>query len=257
MRSQGHHSEFKSIHRSLGTAACLTSWPVLEKKKPTSLGKFSHARAKEGLLSCAIIGCVAFYNQQWAALNRLMKAKAAFRCCSTNSVFNRSKWQKKRLHLHVSHCKFPQMLCHYVVAPGKEKKAELVRSIASCGTDRGKVFPVIRKSRKFFSYCGSSTDSFSHHTVSSVVQLWTDKNKEGRRKMKMFLLSLKAHTHRSVTKMIYCSLSAPLHSSKIPQSTTALSVLSRFKHQSEKHSLHTNPPCVTGKWVYVSLPGWD
>lgn len=116
--------------------------------------------------------------------------------------------------------------------PRKRKKAELVRLIASCGTDRGKVFPVIRKSRKFFSYCGSSTDSFSHHTVSSVVQLWTDKNKEGRRKMKMFLLSLKAHTHRSVTKMIYCSLSAPLHSSKIPQSTTALSVLSRFKHQS-------------------------
>lgn len=114
--------------------------------------------------------------------------------------------------------------------PRKREKAELVRSIESCGTDRGKVFPVIRKSRKFFSYCGSSTDSFSHHTVSSVVQLWTDKNKEGRRKMKMFLLSLKAHTHRSVTKMFYCSLSAPLHSSKIPQSTTALSVW--FKHQS-------------------------
>lgn len=38
---------------------------------------------------------------------------------------------------------------------------------------RGKVFPVTRKSRKFFSYCGSSTNSFSHCTVSSVVQLWT------------------------------------------------------------------------------------
>lgn len=79
----------------------------------------------------------------------------------------------------------------------KTKKAELIRLIESCGTDRGKVFPVIRKSRKFFSYCGSSTDSFSHHTVSSVVQLWTDKNKEGSRKMKMFLLSLKAHTQIS------------------------------------------------------------
>lgn len=42
---------------------------------------------------------------------------------------------------------------------------------------RGKVFPVTRKSRKFFSYCGSSTDSFSHCTVSSMVQLWTGRAK--------------------------------------------------------------------------------
>lgn len=191
--------------------------------------KFSHARAKEGLLSCAIIGCVAFYNQQWAALNRLMKAKAAFRCCST--VCSIEANDKRKDSIYMCHTANSHRCCVIMLLPQeKKKKAELVRSIESCGTDRGKVFPVIRKSRKFFSYCGSSTDSFSHHTVSSVVQLWTDKNKEGRRKMKMFLLSLKAHTHRSVTKMIYCSLSAPLHSSKIPQSTTALSVW--FKHQS-------------------------
>lgn len=43
----------------------------------------------------------------------------------------------------------------------------------SPGSHRGKVFPVTPKSRKFFSYCGSSTDSFSHCTESSVVQLCT------------------------------------------------------------------------------------
>lgn len=35
-----------------------------------------------------------------------------------------------------------------------------------------------RKSRKFFSYCGSSTESFSHCTVSSMVQLWTGQGRE-------------------------------------------------------------------------------
>lgn len=84
----------------------------------------------------------------------------------------------------------------------KRKKAELIRLIEASGTDRGKVFPVTRKSRKFFSYCGSSTDSFSHRTVSSMVQLWTDKNKEGSREKMMFLLSLKAHTQISNCKHV-------------------------------------------------------
>lgn len=48
-----------------------------------------------------------------------------------------------------------------------------------CCTNRGKVFPVTRKSRKFLSYWGSSTDSCSHCTESSVVQLWTVGQKEG------------------------------------------------------------------------------
>lgn len=229
MRSQGHHSEFKSIHRSLGTAACLTSWPVLEKKKPTSLGKFSHSRAKEGLSSCAIIGCVAFYNQQWAALNRLMKAKAAIRCCSTNSVFNRSKWQKKRLHLHVAHCKFPQMLCHYVVAPGKEKKQSWYVRLSRA------VLTEVKCSPWPGSPGSSSHTAVAPPTPSATTPCppWSScgliKTKRGGEKWRCFCYLWK-HTHRSVTKMFYCSLSAPLHSSKIPQSTTPLSVW--FKHQS-------------------------
>lgn len=94
-----------------------------EKKKPTSLGKFSHLRAKEGLLSCAIIACVAFYNQQWAALNRLMKAKAAFRCCSCSIETNDKR--KDSIYMWTrtgADCKLPHMSCYYVVAPGKEKK---------------------------------------------------------------------------------------------------------------------------------------
>lgn len=49
------------------------------------------------------------------------------------------------------------------------------------GTDRGKVFPVTPKSRKFFSYCGSSTASFSHCTECSTVQLWTGRGRRGTR----------------------------------------------------------------------------
>lgn len=45
--------------------------------------------------------------------------------------------------------------------------------VCVCVTNRGNVLPVTRESLKLVSYWGSSTESFSHWTASSVVQLWT------------------------------------------------------------------------------------
>jgi len=44
---------------------------------------------------------------------------------------------------------------------------------------RGNVLPSTLKSLKFISYWGSSTDSFSHRTTSSSVQLCTDSKDRG------------------------------------------------------------------------------